>query len=373
MPIGAHEYFSCGCSIFTFQATCTLYLCRGHNDLKPRLLERGYNPRQHVQSIGLEFAPGPAPAFTKPPPLAQAQTQPQAGNQFNFPQTHTTVQNGNFHGFPQVPVRYQSNCPQPYCNVPHANFQGSSQAQAGYQTNFPQTHDNFQNADFQSSPDNRPSFTALMAQFCNQAQEEEDNELGADPNQSDMSGSDGEGSQNNYPQNGNSRSQSIEDVDPDIKGEVSQDAMPANNPGSGNEPGDTMETTNPDNPIRIDDLQDTILDASVPFLHSVIAAARNASTTELRLSIQATANALYEAIKSGLDEAISLRDIDINCECANVKHWIQDIKEGRSTLEDMEMGLWLSGEGKDLGRQMNAERIKDRILRDCMETLSKNF
>ena len=212
-----------------------------------------------------------------------------------------------------------------------------------------------------------------MAQFCNQAQEEEDNELGADPNQSDMSGSDGEGSQNNYPQNGNSRSQSIEDVDPDIKGEVSQDAMPANNPGSGNEPGDTMETTNPDNPIRIDDLQDTILDASVPFLHSVIAAARNASTTELRLSIQATANALYEAIKSGLDEAISLRDIDINCECANVKHWIQDIKEGRSTLEDMEMGLWLSGEGKDLGRQMNAERIKDRILRDCMETLSKNF
>ncbi|PVH73871.1 hypothetical protein DL98DRAFT_537963 [Cadophora sp. DSE1049] len=327
MSPGSHDYFSCGCSIFTFEATCTLYLCKKHNESKPRLLERDCNPCQHVKDVALELTP-----------------------------------------------------------VSSSTFANTPQAQAEYQFNSPQTQNSFQNANLESSPNEGPSFAALMTQFCNQAREDEDNERGIDLNDLAMSGGNGEGSQVNYSQGYVMNGRGMENNDADI-GIICPEAMQANNSGYGAQHGHPVQTNNFEHssengredtrntqkPFRINDLYNTIIDASAPFLHSVITSSRNASTNELQLSKQATNDALYNSIRHGLDEATSLRDIDINCERANVKHWIQDIKEGRSTLEDMEMGLWLSGEAKDLGRAMNAERIKERILGECMEILNANL
>ncbi|KAH7418961.1 hypothetical protein BKA64DRAFT_699008 [Cadophora sp. MPI-SDFR-AT-0126] len=357
MAPGEHDFFSCSCSIFTYEATCTFYRCNKHKDFKPRLLERGCKPCQRVKDIAIELIPDSSSAFT---------------------------------------------------NAPHA--------QAGT-TQFipPQSKVDFQHAGFQGSPNGGPSFASLMNEFCNQVREDEDGDHGFDRNEVAMSGGNGESMQDNsfqgYVMNGEGMPANNGGYDfngQDMQSGSSEygvdngQGMPANDNGHDFTNGQDMQSntseydvgnnqsmpTNnsesssqniPENTpttqksLHINDLYSTILNASSPFLRDVIASARTASTTELQLSKQATSDALYNSIKNGLDEAISLRDIDVNCERANVKHWIQDIKEGRSTLEDMEMGLWLSGEAKDLGRAMNAEKMKDRILKECMETLNANL
>ncbi|KAH9206491.1 hypothetical protein DL95DRAFT_469575 [Leptodontidium sp. 2 PMI_412] len=126
-------------------------------------------------------------------------------------------------------------------------------------------------------------------------------------------------------------------------------------------------------PSVLPDLPSVIIGLVEPFLNAIVDFTLEATVHEIQRSKQGAIDAMYDSIKDGLSQATGLHDVDINCECANVKHWIKEIKGGKATLGDMEMGLSLSGEGQDFSRLLHAKDIVEKILQKCMEVLAARF
>ncbi|KAH6723850.1 hypothetical protein BKA61DRAFT_566458 [Leptodontidium sp. MPI-SDFR-AT-0119] len=126
-------------------------------------------------------------------------------------------------------------------------------------------------------------------------------------------------------------------------------------------------------PSVLPDLPSVIIGLAEPFLNAIVDFTLEATVHEIQRSKQGAIDAMYDSIKDGLSQATGLHDVDINCECANVKHWIKEIKGGKATLGDMEMGLSLSEEGQDFSRLLHAKDIVEKILQKCMEVLAARF
>ncbi|KAK0129959.1 hypothetical protein ONS96_000500 [Cadophora gregata f. sp. sojae] len=418
MSPGAQDFYTCGCSIFSYQATSTFYACQKHKGLKPRLIERDCGPCQRVKAVGLELNVVPS---------SDTHNHPQARHCFNNPQTYDNSQyvgtQGPSNGITSFETlandlgrdfRQCDNSDRVFGLDEFVMGGGNSESMQvnqseGYDMNGQTTQAN--NAGYVSGyvlnmNDKRMrvdgsdhDFNNSQAMPANKSQNDFDNSLPVQVNNFDndisnrrlrtMSANCSEiGYANSLPFQANNTEDSFNDGQ----------CMEANDSQNGTNYGQPVQVNNFEDhfngcqfnqavedggeefqhnspatpkPIRIIDLQNTIIDAPATLLRDVKTASHHAVTNEFSGDKQTILDAIYTCIKNGLAEATSLRDVDVNCERANVKHWIQDIKGGRSTLEDMEMGLFLSGEGKDLGRAMNAQATRERILNECMEILKR--
>ncbi|KAL2075259.1 hypothetical protein VTL71DRAFT_202 [Oculimacula yallundae] len=266
MSTGTQDLYSCGCTLVSFESTCTYIRCQQHKDFTPRLLERHCDSCNRLKNTAIELTKVSSFGVTNASQFGDQNSQGQANVQ--DPNGGSSIDN----------LTVNEDRPNRFCR----------------------------------------DSTGHIKPALHRAQEE-----------------------------GYTLSNQV-----NVDDSESTSAQPIQSPPP------TLSTLGP-----------SLVSLTGPFLKSIINLSKNTASAEITSRKQATIDAMYTAISSALVQATSLRDIDVNCERATVKQWIADIKEGKATLQDMEWGLFVEGEAKDLGRGLIREKLCEGVLQECMKTL----